>query len=91
MIIIIFVVIIVTIIIIININIFIEKGCQCKAGRERLTPYQSEDPAPQYQLTHRMKEERRKTSGNKRGASSDKLSFAESEPKSYRKPMKDRQ
>ena len=24
--------------------IIIKKGSQCKAGRERLTPYQSEDP-----------------------------------------------
>ena len=31
------------------ITIIIKKGLQCKAGRERLTPYQSETPAPQYQ------------------------------------------
>ena len=29
--------------------IIISKGRQCKAGRERLTPYQSEDPNPQHQ------------------------------------------
>ena len=26
--------------------IIIKKGRHCKAGRERLTPYQSEDPSP---------------------------------------------
>ena len=35
------------------------KGRQCKAGRERLTPYQSEDPNPTTP-THRMKEEKGK-------------------------------
>ena len=34
---------------IIIIIIIIKKGWQCKAGRERLTPYQSIDPDPQYQ------------------------------------------
>ena len=48
--------------IIINI---IKKGWQCKAGRERLTPYQSEDPNPTTQ-THRMKEEKEKTVGDKK-------------------------
>ena len=54
------------IIIIINI---IRKGRQCKAGRERLTPYQSEDPNPTTP-THRMKEEKGKTVGDKKWASS---------------------
>ena len=35
--------------------IIIRKGRQCKAERERLTPYQSEDPNP-ITPTHRMKE-----------------------------------
>ena len=45
--------------------IIIKKEWQCKAGRERLTPYQSEDPnltTP----THRMKEEKGKTAGDKK-------------------------
>ena len=41
--------------------IIIKKGWQCKAGIERLTPYQSEDPNPTTP-THRMKEEKRKNS-----------------------------
>ena len=45
--------------------IIIRKGRQCKAGRERLTPYQSEDPNPTT-LTHRMKEEKGKTAGDKK-------------------------
>ena len=49
-------------IIIIIIIIIIKKGWQCKAGRERLTPYQSEDLNPTTP-THRMKEEKRKTAG----------------------------
>ena len=40
--------------------IIIEKGCQCKAGRQRLPPYQFEDPSPTI-ITHRMKEEKGKT------------------------------
>ena len=36
--------------------IIIRKSRQCKVGRERLTPYQSEDPNPTTP-THRMKEE----------------------------------
>ena len=43
--------------------IIIRKGRQCKAGRERLTPYQSEDPNPTTP-THRMKEEKGKTVGD---------------------------
>ena len=45
--------------------IIIKRGWQCKAGRERLTPYQSEDPhltTP----THRKKEEKGKTVGDKK-------------------------
>ena len=34
--------------------IIIKRGWQCKAGRERLTPYQSEDPNPTTP-THRKK------------------------------------
>ena len=52
------------IIIIIIIIIIIKKGWQCKAGRERLTPYQSEDP----NLTtpnHRLKEEKGTTAVDK--------------------------
>ena len=40
--------------------IIIKRGWQCKAGRERLTPYQSEDPNPTTP-THRKKEEKEKT------------------------------
>ena len=39
--------------------IIIKKGWQCKAGRERLTTYQSEDPNPTTP-THRMKEDKGK-------------------------------
>ena len=50
--------------------IIIKKGWQCKAGREQLlTPYQSEDPNSTTP-THRMKEEKGKTAGDKRRASS---------------------
>ena len=48
-----------------NLIIIIRKGRQCKAGRERLTPYQSEDPNPTIQ-THRMKEEKGKTVEDKK-------------------------
>ena len=41
---------------------------QCKAGREQLTPYQSDDPSPTIP-THRMKEEKGQTAGDKKGAS----------------------
>ena len=45
--------------------IIIEKGWQCRAGRERLTPYQSEDPCPQYQpiewMTRKGKQQETKT------------------------------
>ena len=50
---------------IIIIIIIIGKGRQCKAGRERLTPYQSEDPNPTTP-THIMKEEKGKTEGDKK-------------------------
>ena len=43
----------------------IKTGWQCKAGRERLTPYQSEDPN-HTTPTHRMKEEKGKTAGDKK-------------------------
>ena len=39
--------------------IIIKKDWQCKAGRGRLTPYQSEDPNPTLP-TYRGKEERGK-------------------------------
>ena len=45
--------------------IIIKKGWQCKAGRERLTPYQSEDPNPTT-LTHRMKKRKGKQQETKR-------------------------
>ena len=54
---------------IIIIIIIIKRGWQCKAGRERLTPYQSEDPNPTAP-THRKKEAKGKTVGDKKGASS---------------------
>ena len=50
--------------IIINIIIIIKKTWQCKAGRERLTSYQSEDPNPTTP-THRMKEDKEKTAGDR--------------------------
>ena len=48
-----------------GIIIIIKRGWQCKAGRERLTPYQSEDPNPRTS-THRKKEEKGKTVGDKK-------------------------
>ena len=47
------------IIIIIIIIIIIQKNWQCKAGRGRLTPYQSKDPSPTLP-TYRGKEEKGK-------------------------------
>ena len=47
--------------------IIIKKGWQCKAGRDRLTPYQSEYPNPTAP-THRMKEGKGKTAGDKKWA-----------------------
>ena len=46
-------------------TIIIKNGQQCKAGRERLTPYQSEDPNPTIP-THRRKEEIGKTAEYKK-------------------------
>ena len=54
---------------IIIIIIIIKRDWQCKAGRERSTPYQSEDPNPTTP-THWKKEEKGKTVGDKKGASS---------------------
>ena len=48
------------IIIIIIIIIIIKKGRQCKAEREWYTPYQSEDPSPQYQPIDRKKRKGKK-------------------------------
>ena len=48
-----------------SIIIIIKRGWQCKAWRERLTPYQSEDPNPT-RSTHRKKEEKGKTAGDKK-------------------------
>ena len=44
-------------------------GWQRNGGEERLTPYQSEDPSPNIP-TDIMKEEKGKTIGYKKGASS---------------------
>ena len=54
--------------IIIIIIIIIKKDCQCKAGRGRLTPYQSVDPSPVLS-TYRGKEEKGKIVEDKRGES----------------------
>ena len=62
------IIIIIIIIIIVIIVIIINKGWQCKAGSERLTPYHSEDPS----LTipaHKMKEDKGKTVGHTKGES----------------------
>ena len=48
--------------------IIIKKDWQCKAGRERLTPYQSEDPSPTLP-TYRGKEEKGKIVEVKKGES----------------------
>ena len=45
--------------------IIIKKGWQCKAGRKRLTSYQSKDPKPTTP-TRRMREEKGKTAGEKK-------------------------
>ena len=52
----------------ISIIIIIKKDRQCKAGRGRLTPYQSEDPSPTLP-TYRGKEEKGKTVEDKKGES----------------------
>ena len=49
--------------------LLLKKGWQCKAVRERLTPYQFEDPNPT-KPTHRMKEEKGKRAGDKKWANS---------------------
>ena len=52
-------------------NIFIiitKKDWQCKAGRGRLTPFQSEDPNPSLS-TYRGKEEKGKIVEDKKGKS----------------------
>ena len=48
--------------------IIIKKDGQCKAGRGRLTPYQSEDPSPTLP-TYGGKEEKGKIVGDKKGES----------------------
>ena len=48
--------------------IIIKKYWQCKAGRGRLTPYQSEDPSPTLP-TYRGKEEKGKIVEDKKGES----------------------
>ena len=53
---------------IIIIIIIIKKDFQCKDGRERLTPYQSEDPSPTLP-TYRGKEEKWKIVEDKKGES----------------------
>ena len=55
-------------IIIIIIIIIIHKDWQCKARRERLTPYQSEDPSPTLP-TYKGKEEEGKIVEDKKGES----------------------
>ena len=56
------------IVIIIIILIIIKKDRQCKAGRERLTPYQSEEPSPTLP-TYRGKDEKGKIVEDKKGES----------------------
>ena len=48
--------------------IIIKKDWQCKTGRGRLTPYQSEDPSPTLP-TYRGKEENGKIVEDKKGES----------------------
>ena len=48
--------------------IIIKKDRQCKAGRGRLTPYQSEDPSPTLP-TYKGKEEKGKIVEDKKGES----------------------
>ena len=49
--------------------IIIKKDWQCKTGRGRLTPYQSEDPSSPTLPTHRGKEEKGKIVEGKKGES----------------------
>ena len=51
-----------------QIIIIIKKDWQCKAGRGRLTPYQSKDPSPTLP-TYRGKEEKGKIVEDKNGES----------------------
>ena len=53
---------------ILYIIIIIKKDRQCKAGRGRLAPYQSEDPSPTL-ATYRGKEEKGKIVDDKKGES----------------------
>ena len=53
---------------IITIIIIIKKDWQCKAGRGRLTPYQSEDPSPTLPTSSR-KEDKIKIVEDKKGES----------------------
>ena len=46
--------------------IMIERGRQCKAGRERSTPYQSKDPSPTIP-TYKQKKEKWKKSRRRKG------------------------
>ena len=50
----------------ITIIIIIKNDLQCKAGRGRLTPYQSEDPSPTLP-TYRGREEKGKIVEDKKG------------------------
>ena len=50
--------IIIRVYILIITTVIVKKGRQLKVGRERLTPYQSEDPSPKMS-SHRKKEEKR--------------------------------
>ena len=50
--------------------IIIKKDRQCKAGRGRLTPYQSKDPSPTLP-TYRGKEEKCKIDEDKKGESNE--------------------
>ena len=56
------------VLIFIDIIIIVKKDWQCKAGRGRLTPYQSEDPSPTLP-TYRGKEEKGKIAEEKKGES----------------------
>ena len=58
--------IIIIIIIILLLLLLWKKDWQCKAGRGRLTPYQSEDPSPTLP-TYRGKEEKGKIVEDKKG------------------------
>ena len=49
--------------------IIIKKGWQCKAGRERLTPYQSDDPSGQPHNTNPLNERREKENSRRQKVS----------------------